>query len=227
MAVVAMSSCTKDENVKKGGEDTTTFTLSLNKEGGKEITDRTGAMMSQYYYSLQYTFDLGSGEFGTPIINSDATYDDVEIYKNPEETKEDKLPINGSWQLLLTEYITEASYIDENEDTKWMKRPMVGMLINKDNGVTVSQVKGDDFESISLATAKEKTFSSSVDQIGIEWWSNNPQTHKYEIVENNYYLIKVGDNEIYKLRFENFYGLDKTSGKAEKGNITFQYELLK
>ena len=227
MAAAVLSSCEKDKEIKKGEDTISTYTLSLNKEGGREIIDfRTGKKEKQYYYSLQYAFNLGDSDFGEPVINRSSDYMDVAIYKNPEETKEDKLPTNGSWQLLLTEYVTEASYI-ENGETKWMERPMVGMLINKDNGVSVAQVKDDNFESISLESAKAETYKNDVDVIGIKWWSTDRTTHRYTIVEDNYYLIKVADNEIYKFRFLDFYGLDKATGKAEKGNITFQYELLK
>jgi len=160
MAAAVLSSCEKDKEIKKGEDTIPTYTLSLNKEGGKEIIDfRTGNKKSQYYYSLQYAFNLGDSDFGEPVINSSSAYMNVEIYKNPEGTKKDKLPINGSWQLLLTEYVTEASYV-ENDETKWMERPMVGMLINKDNGVSVAQVKDDNFESISLESAKSETYKN-------------------------------------------------------------------
>ncbi len=246
VAGLALTSCEKDETVE--AKDYTTYTVSanMNSKDGKEIPvlghDRlpTGEFENQYYYSVQYLFNLDDDKLNAGVVNSSDVYDEIVLPKDPSTDLTQKLPVDGDWQIALTQYLTEDSYIDEGE-TKYQQYPVVGVLVNTNKNIEVAHIfKSVDIElakniddfiefaDVDLADAISANYSKDVDEIGFDWKSLNFSNFTYEIVSNNYYLVKISDNEIYKLRFVDFYGENPDDNtKVEKGHIKFQFELLR
>lgn len=230
IAGITFTSCNKDETIQAKDYENYSEDANLNSENGKIIVDpHTGVEGPQYYYSVQYSFDFSSKELSAGIVNSSDSYDNIVLPKDPANGNEltEKLPASGEWNLLITQYLTEDIYEEEGV-TKYQAYPVVGVLSNKGKGVEVANVKDANFENITLADANKMDFSDDFDAIGFDWKELNFSTFTYEIVADNYYLVKLMNGDIYKLKFEDFYGTKVSDeSKQEKGHVKFQYQLLK
>ncbi len=229
---LGLTSCEKDEKIEP--KDYTTYTVSanMNSMDGKEVTNRfTGEKEKQYYYSVQYLMKLEKQEDIMGVVNSSSSYANFVLPVNPESELVEKSTHEGDWHIALTQYTTELPYEEEGV-TKYMEYGTVGALINTEKDIEVSEVEGTDFDDVSLADAKSKTYSENVDVIGYEWKAFEFSSRTYTIVEDLYFLVKLSENEIYKFRFVDFYGDNPGDNPAEtadklKGHIKFQYQLLK
>ena len=231
---LGLTSCKKDETIK--AKDYTNYVVkaNLNSVDGKEVTNaHTGVTGNQYYYSVQYNFNISSNELSEGLINSSDKYDDIVLPKDPENSNSliEKLPNNGDWEILLSQYVSEDSYLDEGV-TKYQKYGVVGVMINQAKDIEVSNIKDGKFDSITLEEAKNATFKEDVDAIGYDWKELDFATFSYKIVTDNYYLVKLSNGDIYKLKFEDFYGENPGDNVKEtkdflKGHIKFQFQLLK
>lgn len=232
IASIGLISCEKEDTIAPKDYTTYTVDANMNSDLGKLIPkldpatrqpmlDDQGAviMENQYFYSVQYLFNLTNEDL-VGVVNSDAAYVDFVLPTNPASTLVPNTTADGSWQIALTQYLTELPY-EEGGETLYMEFPTVGALINTQANITVAHIEDTNFETITLADAQTASYSSSVDAIGYEWKDISYVTYTYDIVEDNYFLVKTGENEIFKLRFLDFYNTN-----AEKGNVKFQFQLL-
>lgn len=232
IASLGLVSCEKEETIAPKDYTTYTVDANMNDADGKLIPELDPAtrepkldaqgnviMEKQYFYSVQYLFNLTKEDL-VGVVNSDAAYVDFVLPTNPETELVAKTTADGSWQIALTQYTTELSY-EEDGETLYMELPTVGALINTQANIAVAHMEDTDFETITLADAKNATYSTDVDAIGYEWKEFSYTTNTYDIVQDNYFLVKIGEDEIFKLRFLDFYNTD-----AEKGYIKFQFQLL-
>ena len=233
VTVLALSSCEKDETIEAKDYTTYTATINLNSEQGKQVPvlgppptyTPTGNMKVQYFYSVQYLFNLNDKDkLFRGLVNSSDSYQDIVVPVDPNSKLTEALPKNGDWQLMLTYYKTDAFHTSSQ---KWYSMNLVGVLTNSENNIETAIVSDDNFDTVSLENANGAVFKKDVDNIGhgFQYFDMSTTPPKYVALENNYYLVKVGKDEIYKLRFMDFYGDGKEKG--EKGHVTLQYELLK
>lgn len=228
---LALASCQKDETIKAKDYTTYTVTANLNSEHGKMVPVLgpppeympTEEVEVQYFYSVQYFFNIDeSGKEFSGVVNSNDEYQDIIVPVDPESDLDESLAKDGDWQLMLTYYKTDAFH---EASGAWYSMNLVGVLLNESKHIETAIVNDDKFDTISLEDANMTEFNMDIDNIGHAWQYYDMNEHKYKAVENNYYLVKVGKGEIYKMRFMDFYG-DGVE-KGEKGHVTFQYELLK
>ena len=225
IAGLSLTSCEKDETVEAKDYTTYTETLNLNSTDGilpPGYTPPSDGRPSKnpYFFSTQYSIKLSSNDNSVKVVSNESDYQNLVIGVNTETDLVDVLPKEGDWHLIFTEYYTEELF----GQTDWYQMYLVGVLANK--GISTVNIASDKFEDITLADAKNEEFTDKVDNIGTKWQEYNRGLKKYIIIdEASTYLVKVSDDEIYKLRFMDFYG-DGVE-KGEKGHITFQYELLK
>lgn len=233
VAGLGFMSCEKEETIAPKDYTTYTVEASLNSEDGKEVPkldpathqpllDENGnpIMENQYFYSVQYLFNLTNDEL-VPVVNSSDNYANFVIPTDPETGLTSQLKADGDWTIALTQYVTELPY-DEGGVTMYMEYPTVGALINMDKNIEAVKVEDDKFETITLEDAKTKTFSTEITTIGYDWKVLDFSTYTYKTVENNYYLVKINEDDIFKFRFVDYYNAD-----GEKGNVKFQFQLLK
>jgi len=231
---LGLTSCEKDETVKAKDYENHVVEANLNSVDGKEVTNaHTGAKGNQYYYSVQYDFKLSTNDLSEGVVNSSDKYDNVVLPKDPANGNNltEKLPDSGDWELMMGQYMSELPY-QEGGATKYQKYGVVGMLINTNKDIEVSNIKDNKFDSITLEEAKNATFKDDIDAIGHDWKNLDFATFTYKIVTDNYYLVKLSNGDIYKLKFEDFYGENPGDNPKEtkdvlKGHIKFQFQLLK
>lgn len=232
IASLAMQSCTKEKTVAPKDYTTYTVEANMNDAAGKLIpkldpatrqpmTDENGdvIMENQYFYSVQYLFNLNNEDL-VGVVNSSTNYVNFVLPVNPESELVANTVADGDWQIALTQYTTEIPYQSEGV-TMYMEYPTVGALINTQANITVAHIEDAYFDTVTLTDAKTATYSSNVDAIGYEWKEYNRSTNTYNVLEDNYFLVKIAEDEIYKLRFLDYYNT-----QAEKGHITFQFQLL-
>ncbi len=223
---VTLSSCEKDETVAAKDYTTHTVVLNLNSEDGVlpdgYVSPSDGRPpMDPYYYSVQYSFSFSDKEIENKgVVNNSADYQFIVVPKAPDSELVENLPADGDWQLMVANYTTDAFF---QSGGIWMSMPLVGVLINKN--IEVANVKDENFDTITLDDAGNFEYKNDVDAIGHDWQYYSRAEHKYVIDTDNYYLVKVKADEIYKLKFVDFYGDGKEKG--EKGHLTLQFELLK
>ena len=231
IAGLSLTSCEKDETIEAKDYTTYTATANLNSEDGKMVPvlgpppsyKPTGKMQVQYFYSVQYSLNIDDkGKSFMGVVNSSKDYQNIVVPVADDSDLTEALPKEGDWQLMITYYKTDAFH---NASHSWYTMNLVGVLTNAENNIETAVVKDDKFDIISLKDANKAKFKDDVDNIGHAWQYYDMTEHKYKIVEDNYYLVKIGKDKIYKLRFMSFYGDGKEKG--EKGHLTFQYELLK
>jgi len=229
---IGLVSCEKEETIEPKDYTTYTVNANMNSELGKLIPkldpntrqpmlddDGNPLMENQYFYSVQYLFNLNK-EALVPVVNSEDSYIDFVIPVNPESNLTEMTTADGLWQIALTQYMTEIPY-QEGEQTLYMQYPTVGALINTQANIEVAHIEDENFETITLDIAKNASYSTEVNAIGYEWKAIEFSTYTYQVIEDNYFLIKISEDEIFKLRFLDFY-----NEEAEKGNIKFQFQLL-
>ncbi|MCD6090978.1 MAG: HmuY family protein [Bacteroidales bacterium] len=232
IASIGLVSCDKEETIAPKDYTTYTVDVNMNNALGKLIPKLNPAtrqpmlddegnviMENQYFYSEQYLFNLTNEDL-VGVVNSDPAYVDFVLPVNPASELVAMTTANGEWQIALTQYTTEIPY-EEDGETLYMEYPTVGALINTQANITVAHIEDANFETLTLADAKNATYSSEVDAIGYEWKAISYVTYTYDIVQDNYFLVKISADEIFKLRFLDFYNTD-----AEKGHIKFQFQLL-
>lgn len=235
LAIVGLTitSCEKDETIDAKDYENHVETANVNStEGEVAVNPHTGVEEAQYYYSVQYGFEFASNELYEGVVNSSADYDNVVLPKDPANGNDltEKLPMSGDWDILISQYLTEDSYEDEGV-TKYQAYDVVGVLINTGKGIKVANVKDSMFDTITLDEAEAKMYEDDVDFIGFNWKELNFATFTYDIVQENYYLVKLSNGDIYKLKFEDFYGTNPGDNPNEtndllKGHIKYQYQLL-
>ncbi|MCK5824424.1 MAG: hypothetical protein KAG96_03360 [Ichthyobacteriaceae bacterium] len=223
-AVMVMSlfqSCNKEEAIKPKENSKYTLEVSVNDANGKETTDRGGNVINQFYYSSQSFLELNKNEniVVTKNVNSKDEYVNFALPVNPNSdlTKQTEAP--GEWDIVFTQYSTEDEYL-EGAEKKYESITPVGVLINAKRNIEVAKIENELYNTINLETAKFSDFKTNIDAIGYGWKYFDRNEMKFSLIENNYYIIKKSENEIYKLKFFSFYK------DGEKGNITCELQLL-
>lgn len=216
-------SCEKEETVEEGPNyDTIEMTVSYNSENGE------GDYPAQTFVNLETPEDA----FG--YNNSQSEYTSFVVVYNPENTTPPVTTAPGDWYISITKYAVDL----EMGPGSWYDGYQVpGVIINSDKNVSVHRMYDDagentdyiTFEDITLADASDLEFNSNIDAIGYNWKKTDisvtpPVT---AMVDNNFYIVKVSDTEIYKLKFNDYYANDPITGVPTKGVVEFQYQLLK
>ena len=230
---LGLTSCEKEKTIVAKDYENHVVDANMNSIDGKVVVDpHTQVEGPQYYYSAQYSFEF-NGTISDKVVNSSDAYDNIVLPKDPANGNDltEKLPKSGDWDLLITQYLTEDSYQEEGV-TKYKAYPVVGLLINEARSIEVANVKDSSFNTITLEDANKMSFVDDVDAIGYDWKKLNFSTFTYDIVKDNYYLLKLSNGDIYKVKFEDFYGENPGDNPKEtkpllKGHVKFQFQLLK
>lgn len=209
-----------------------TVYLNMNHKDGKLTTNQhTGEESKQYFYSMQYFYNITDYKVENGVVNSSSDYQEIVLPQDPNTTLKEKLPTKDDWQIAFTQYASELEY-----EGSYIQYNLVGALINVKKGIEVAHVKKTDensseyidFEKINLKQAEELKYSNKIDAIGADWKAYMFTTNSYSVIENNYFIIKIKDDEVYKLRFIDFNGPSiEDEKKIEKGHVQYQIQLLK
>ena len=125
-------------------------------------------------------------------------------------------PDKTTWDLMFTQYTTNLKL--NNVPYPYL---VTGVLINRYK-VKANRINDLAFEKISFDKVSNMTLSSRLDTVGYAWKEYSRITGHYSIVSNKYFVIKSVADDLYKLRFTNFY-----NDQGEKGYPSFLFQKLK
>ncbi len=130
------------------------------------------------------------------------------------------------WDLALT-YYTEA--LEDAGET--VPYGVAGVLINTENNIEVGKIEYTDseeetaiseaFANLTLADISSVSYSSEINAIGYDWKSFSLAEMMYTVNSNWFYIVRLANDDVYKLRFTSFYGAS-TSERV----IKFEYQLM-
>ena len=128
-------------------------------------------------------------------------------------------PPKNTWDIVFTRYV----YVYRNYPTPGKDFPydVTGVLLNPYN-TSASADSSLAFSNINLQVAESLPANNYRDVIGFDWKVYNFNTSRYEVNRSKNYIIHTRKNQIYKLRFLEFY-----NNAGVKGNPAFEFERLK
>lgn len=154
---------------------------------------------------------LNGSDLQTAIISKQAAYNRV-AYSFTSASELLIEPPKTDYDLCFTQYthvFTDPPY----------PYSVNGVLINSFN-TEVAEAFQTDFADIDEAFAATLVYSHDLDVIGYDWKSFNLQDNIYNVATTQNYLIRDADNNLFKLRFIDFY--DENGVKGTPG-----FELLR
>lgn len=173
--------------------------------------------VNQNYYTIKFANLDGSNQ-QTMQIEKDFSYNNV--FLSFDSMKVVKVePPSDQWDLLFTRYLIFF------ESLNWDKYSAVGVLTNSKR-VSVACDSSSKFTDISIKNIDTMHFSNRNDQIGYDWKQYNFLTAYYDIRPNKSFVIKDIEGFYYKLRFVDYYCINPSTNKIEKGYPKFEFKRL-
>ncbi|MEN3039988.1 MAG: HmuY family protein [Bacteroidia bacterium] len=125
--------------------------------------------------------------------------------------------VSPPWRadLVLTRYI--HPFYDQPEEFRWY--PVLGALIGEGVQAAVVQTAQIPYEQMDFAKAQQLSFSTRRNAIGYDWKRYDFNTGTYVIDFSRYFILRVNELSLYKLRFIDFY-----DAQGRKGCIRIEYE---
>ncbi|MDX6190034.1 HmuY family protein [Flavobacterium sp. Fl-318] len=171
-------------------------------------------------YKLQYA-DLNATTHSEVTIAKDAAYNFSFFSLNTKSVVKVE-PTKDKWDLNITTFTGETLYNDGSSAGSYYFPDYA--ITNTKNGTKAFQVLTSEiaYENFTLANATQDKFNTDLakDQrvIGGNWRATYPLSFKTD----RFYVIKDANGNVYKLKFTSM-----LSAAGERGNVSFQYALLK
>lgn len=133
-------------------------------------------------------------------------------------------PQNNLWDLVFTMY-TNVFVTDPGGGIPFSDGDTIPYLVNgvllNGNGIEAAQLVTTAFDSVDVGQVANLSFSTNWDAIGWDWKSFQLSNEGYVTDTTKVYIVKDRNNDLFKLRFIDFY--DET---GERGYPTFEVELI-
>lgn len=171
-------------------------------------------------YKLQYA-DLNATTHNEVTISKDAAYNFSFFNLNTKSVVKVE-PVKEKWDLNITTFTGETFYQSGASAGAYYFPDFA--ITNTKAGTRAFQVLTSEttYENFTLANVSQNKFDTELakDQraIGANWRATYPLSFKTD----RFYVVKDSKGTIYKLKFTAM-----TSATGERGNVSFQYALLK
>lgn len=207
---LAFVSCDDDDDIVEVKDyDLKTFSANYN------YTD--GSYLDQIYFSF------------TDSLIAKATYDTddwTQFYLIPDSAATNYTSDIQGWDVVFTNYTTNLG-----TDTEPFAHNVTGALINIEEGIEVAFMEYMEYDNtdsiskafvnLSLADVGSLDYSTESDAIGYTWKSLDHTTFTFTVSTNYFYIVKLNEEDYYKLRFVSFYGSTTSERIA-----TIEYQLM-
>lgn len=203
--------------------DTPAEAFKVNMTGKSRGWKKIRILRSGNDYKLQYA-DLEATTHQEVIISKAATFN-FSFFSFKTNTTVSVEPQKEKWDLNFTTFTNLIPYPGQEYTISYFYPEFA--IINSRAGVTAYQVliaEGGSFDAFALANVDKARFETAEakDQraIGPNWrvTTTNPPS----VYDDRFFVLKDAEGNIYKIKFISFY-----TPAGERGNVTFQYELLK
>lgn len=160
-----------------------------------------------------FTFaDLnGSNQVTDTISKADYADKNFAYYSLSTATASDREPVDTTWELLFTKYITF-----DYPGGVGTPQSVSGLLQNA--GIEAVKAYPVDTETVNYEDYTS-SFVADKNAIGYDWKSLNYQTFLYDVADSTVYFVKRANGDIWKLIFTGF-------GGSSTGNYIFNKELV-
>ncbi|MCX8019753.1 MAG: HmuY family protein [Chitinophagaceae bacterium] len=165
-------------------------------------------------YTLQHA-DINSSTFATVEIPRDDTY--FFRYVSFENGLVNVEPPKKKWDFAWTFFSNVTSF--GGSEVPYLFQDII--LINRNVEAARVMTSAKAFENFTESDLNGLTFSSLQNVIGADWRSGGGPNTPPAIRTDRYYIIKDGDNNIYKLRFTSL------TQNGERGYPAFEAVLVK
>ncbi len=217
LAVGLFSACSKDdEKVEVKDYNLKTFEADLAYDAAAE--HGTVQYTRQTYFSFNSATPVETGTYGTDTWTDFFLVPDTSAYNVSTDVQD--------WDLLLSFY-TEAL----DDEGTIIPYGVVGVLINTGENIKVGKIEytgsedptaiADAFAALTPGDVGSLGYSGDINAIGHTWKSFSLSQMVYTVNSNWFYIVKLGNGDVYKLRFTGFYGTS-TSQRV----IKFEYQLM-
>ncbi|MDW7692917.1 HmuY family protein [Flammeovirgaceae bacterium SG7u.111] len=230
-AVALLTSCGEDDpDPLFSGENEVQVSLYSKPDVTIQTTDHSGNPIDQTLsYNRQVFVDLDAvsettGADTMAVHYSDASYTHFDLWT----AGADEATGSEGWDIVLAWYNGKA--FDPSTST-YIPYMMTGALINK--GVVQAlklnkeaiEEEGKTFisyDDVTFDDAEGMTLSADVAAIGEDWKKLNFSNFQYEMVADQYYIIKSTNGVYFKLAFTGFY----SDNDGTKGFPKFKFERI-
>ncbi len=219
LATVALfAACSDDDEkveVKDYGMKTFSADLKYQPTGGGMAKDFN--CKQQTYFKFGKDAAVAIGEHGKDSwTRFDILPKVPKGMKNPELVSNPNYNVTTSvkgWDMVFTQYVGDA-YQGHGPKGAIMPYFLAGVLINTANvevGLHVSEASDASkaFADLKLADVANVTYKKDINTIGIKWVDRVGMPPTYKVKTNNFYIVKVSNGNVYKLRFVGYYGATK------------------
>lgn len=215
------TACDDDEIIVEKDYGLNSFSADLAYDSSIERGEGTN-------YTQQTFFAFGEeNPVATALVKDTSNWTDFSMIKNPTHADYNVSTDVTGWDLVFTYYTEEE--VDLGGGSMYLVGA-TGVLINTKSDIEVGlykYTKSNTLDSISSAFAnlalKDITnleYDSSIDVIGHGWKSYDMNNNIYNVSPNMFYIIKLGGEDTYKIRFTSFYG------SSEERIIKMEYQLM-
>ncbi|MDN5213142.1 HmuY family protein [Fulvivirgaceae bacterium BMA12] len=192
--------------------DNKVFIVKRNKGNWKKVR----VLRNGEGYTLQHA-DIAATSFETLDITKDQTFEAVTV--DLDQGIVEAEPENDKWDFRYGTY-TEVLPLGPGASIPYGFKDLI--TINRsDVSIAMIMIADTPFESFSAADVAGLTFETAVNAIGNTWRMGGGPSSPPALHTDRYYIIKDGEENIYKLQFTRMYSLSD-----QRGEGAFKYELL-
>lgn len=213
--------------------DGSTFSLQVSLHSSPEVfvegfnhhTQQVEQIQLDYNRQVFVDLDAASETSNADVFGVHYNSDDFVKLDVWDTTKDHAQGIDG-WDIVLANYNGRT----DNGSGVLVPYSLTGALINKGKTSAIRLNKQEleaanetyiSFEDITYADALKISLSDEVDAIGSDWKKLDFATFSFNIVEDQYYIIKSTEGVFFKLAFTSFY-----DENLDKGNPKFLFQRI-
>jgi hypothetical protein len=176
------------------------------------------AYTQQTFFAFGEEDPVSTGSYGEDSWTDFVLVQDSSAYNTTADVE--------GWDLAFTHY-TDLIYMGPTPTP----RGVTGVLLNLDESIQVAKIVYEDsedeadisaaFASLAIADLGNPDYSSEINAIGYDWKTLDFSTLVYTVNTNWFYIVKLTNGDIYKLRFISFYGTTN-----DERIIKIEYQLM-
>ncbi|WP_109831812.1 HmuY family protein [Reichenbachiella versicolor] len=221
VGAIMFAACEEEEPAPYAGEDELQVAMysspDVYEEAYNHHTRKEEKIKLDYNRQVFVDLDALSETVAADTLGIHKSSDDFTEFDLWEEGKDVAEGMEG-WDIVFSQY---NGRVDDGTGTGALTAYSVtGVLLNK--GVTSAvKVTDIDYSNITVSEVEELTLSTEVDVIGHAWKQLDFSTFLFEIVANEFFVIKTTDGMYFKLAFTSFY-----NDEGVKGFPKFKFERI-
>ncbi len=190
--------------------------------GGDRYRKLQIAEVDESHYLIRYCLLDNSG-YNEYIVTKNDAYSLMYFSFSNNGQMVTVAPPKNLWDMVFTRYI--HTYWDQPPLFRYY--PVNGTMLNVWNDCSSAMLREDSlpgyklFNDFTEEDVNNYPYTTVANQMGFDWKYFDFNINKYVVRENQYYIIRNGQNEYYKLQYIDFY-----NEQGQRGYPTYQYQRI-